>query len=56
MGEVPRSNFLFDFEFERNVLTEAVKENPNWARLGIDIVPPKATQPNSSSYVSFEVV
>ncbi|MFX9845728.1 hypothetical protein ABTP16_07555, partial [Acinetobacter baumannii] len=50
VGEVPRSNFHFDFEFERNVMAEAVKENPNWDRPGIDIVPPKATQPNSSPY------
>ncbi|KAK4431385.1 hypothetical protein Salat_0900600 [Sesamum alatum] len=48
LGEIPRSNFHFDFEFERNVLTEAVKENPNWSRLGIENVPPRATEPTSS--------
>lgn len=48
LGEIPRSDFHFDFEFERNVLTEAVKENPNWNRLGIENVLPKATEPASS--------
>ncbi|KAI3458056.1 hypothetical protein Pfo_014719 [Paulownia fortunei] len=48
LGEIPRSNFHFDFEFERNVLTEAVKENPNWSRLGIENAPPKATESTSS--------
>ncbi|XP_057798611.1 uncharacterized protein LOC131014603 [Salvia miltiorrhiza] len=48
LGEIPRSNFHFDFEFERNVLTEAVKENPNWGRLGIDNAPPKANEPTPS--------
>ncbi|KAL2556134.1 Ubiquitin-associated/translation elongation factor EF1B protein [Forsythia ovata] len=49
VGEIPRCNFNFDFEFERNVLAEAVKENPNWTRLGIEIVPPK-TAASTSSY------
>ncbi|KAH6760530.1 Ubiquitin-associated/translation elongation factor EF1B protein [Perilla frutescens var. hirtella] len=48
LGEIARSNFHFDFEFERNVLTEAVKENPNWGRLGIEHGPPKATEPTPS--------
>ncbi|KAG6391597.1 hypothetical protein SASPL_149353 [Salvia splendens] len=48
LGEIPRSNFHFDFDFERNVLKEAVKESPNWARLGIDNAPPKATEPTPS--------
>lgn len=30
------------------MLTEAVKENPNWGRLGIEYAPPKATEPTSS--------
>ncbi|XP_073127319.1 uncharacterized protein [Henckelia pumila] len=36
LGDIPRSNFHFDFEFERNVMAEAVKENPNWSRLGLE--------------------
>ncbi|GFP81059.1 hypothetical protein PHJA_000249200 [Phtheirospermum japonicum] len=48
LGEIPRSNFHFDFDFERSVLTEAMKENPNWSRLGIENGPPKATEPTPS--------
>ncbi|KZV33462.1 hypothetical protein F511_12976 [Dorcoceras hygrometricum] len=36
LGDIPRSNFHFDFEFERNVITEAVKDNPNWSKLGLE--------------------
>ncbi|KAL3834274.1 hypothetical protein ACJIZ3_009010 [Penstemon smallii] len=46
LGEIPRSNFNFDFEFERNyVLTEAVKGN------SIGDGPPKVTE-STSSYES----
>ncbi|KAL8544175.1 hypothetical protein ACS0TY_004638 [Phlomoides rotata] len=48
LGEIPRSNFQFDFDFERNVITEAVKENPNWSRLGIENIPPKAAETTPS--------
>ncbi|KAL3653597.1 hypothetical protein CASFOL_003278 [Castilleja foliolosa] len=48
LGEIPKSNFHFDFDFERSVLTEAMKENPNWSRLGIENGPPKATEPTPS--------
>ncbi|KAL6541532.1 hypothetical protein OROGR_011018 [Orobanche gracilis] len=51
-GEIPRSNFHFDFEFERNVLAEAVKENPNWSRLGIENGSPRVTEPATPSYGS----
>ncbi|XP_051137963.1 uncharacterized protein LOC127256156 [Andrographis paniculata] len=58
LGEIPRSNFRFDFDFERNVLVEAVKESPNWSRIGIEIVPPKAasrgprTDPVASKFIA----
>ncbi|CAA2996083.1 Ubiquitin-associated 1 [Olea europaea subsp. europaea] len=48
VGEIPRSRFHFDFEFERILLAEAIKENPNWNRLGLETVPPKPTE--STSY------
>ncbi|CAA0812965.1 Ubiquitin-associated/translation elongation factor EF1B protein [Striga hermonthica] len=48
LGEIPRSNFHFDFDFERNVLAEAVKDNPNWSRLGVEYGPPKAAEPTAS--------
>ncbi|KAL2550571.1 Ubiquitin-associated/translation elongation factor EF1B protein [Forsythia ovata] len=47
VGEIPRSNFHFDFEFEKILLAEAVKENPNWSRLGLETVPPKPMESKS---------
>ncbi|OEL33341.1 hypothetical protein BAE44_0005641 [Dichanthelium oligosanthes] len=32
MVEIPRSTFNFDFEYERRILAEAEKENPNWSK------------------------
>ncbi|AQL01926.1 Ubiquitin-associated/translation elongation factor EF1B protein [Zea mays] len=32
MVEIPRSTFNFDFEYERMILAEAEKENPNWTK------------------------
>ncbi|CAN1267621.1 hypothetical protein LINPERPRIM_LOCUS12864 [Linum perenne] len=51
MGEIPRSNFQFDFEFERKLLAEAEKGEINWSRLGLENfnLPPKATETTSSS-------
>ncbi|KAL6127624.1 hypothetical protein ACLB2K_070987 [Fragaria x ananassa] len=52
VGDIPRSNFQFDFDFERKVLAEAEKETPNWSKLGLDnLPPPKAAEapPSSSS-------
>ncbi|CAN0891790.1 hypothetical protein LINGRAHAP2_LOCUS17176, partial [Linum grandiflorum] len=49
MREVPRSNFQFDFEFERKLLAEAEKGEINWSRLGLDNLPQKATGSTSSS-------
>ncbi|KAL9163191.1 hypothetical protein ABFS82_06G024800 [Erythranthe guttata] len=47
-GEIPRSNFHFDFEFEKNVLTELVKEKPNLGWIVNENPPPKATESTSS--------
>ncbi|KZV25378.1 hypothetical protein F511_07262 [Dorcoceras hygrometricum] len=54
LGDIPRSNFHFDFEFERNVIS-AVKENPNWSKLGVENFMNKPTEAASSrsSHVSF---
>lgn len=30
--DVPRSTFKFDFEFEKRILAEAEKENPDWSK------------------------
>ncbi|XP_050386718.1 uncharacterized protein LOC126803024 [Argentina anserina] len=58
VGEIPRSNFQFNFDFERKVLTEAEKETPNWGKLGLEnLPPPKAAEarPSSSSSSSGSV-
>ncbi|KAL5199618.1 hypothetical protein ABZP36_020821 [Zizania latifolia] len=34
--EIPRSTFNFDFEYERKILAEAEKENPNWSKFVIE--------------------
>ncbi|KAH7557745.1 hypothetical protein ACOSP7_027615 [Xanthoceras sorbifolium] len=48
VGDIPRSNFQFDFEFERKVLAEAEKEKPNWSGLGSEDLPSKTTGSTSS--------
>ncbi|KAJ4733794.1 Ubiquitin-associated 1 [Rhynchospora pubera] len=44
-SDVPRSTFKFDFEFERRILAEAEKENPDWSKF-VTEVPPQ--RPSSS--------
>lgn len=36
MVEIPRTTFNFDFEYERRILAEAEKENPNWSKFVIE--------------------
>ncbi|CAM0872402.1 unnamed protein product [Alopecurus aequalis] len=46
MVEVPRSTFNFDFEYERKILAEAEKENPNWGKFVVERqTPPPQQQP-----------
>nr|BAX24940.1 proline-rich cell wall protein-like [Oryza punctata] len=45
LTEVPRSTFNFDFEYERKILAEAEKENPNWSKFVIESQPPPPPQP-----------
>ncbi|KAI4976975.1 proline-rich receptor-like protein kinase PERK10 [Hordeum vulgare subsp. vulgare] len=44
MVEVPRSTFNFDFEYERKILAEAEKENPNWGKFVIERQTPPPPQ------------
>ncbi|KAL3524379.1 hypothetical protein ACH5RR_017213 [Cinchona calisaya] len=44
IGDIPRSNFLFDFEFERKILAEAEKESQNWGNLGLENLPSKTPE------------
>ncbi|CAK9310755.1 unnamed protein product [Citrullus colocynthis] len=48
IGDIPRSNFQFDFEFEKKVLAEAEKETPNWNRFGLEHLPSKPVESTSS--------
>ncbi|CAM0912856.1 unnamed protein product [Alopecurus aequalis] len=47
MVEVPRSTYNFDFEYERKILAEAEKENPNWGKFAVErqTPPPPQQQP-----------
>ncbi|XP_022734271.1 uncharacterized protein LOC111287858 [Durio zibethinus] len=56
VGDIPRSNFQFDFEFERKVLAEADKESMNWSRLGLENLPSKPTQSTSSPVANSDPV
>ena len=49
VGDIPRSNFQFDFEFERKILAEAEKENMNWSKLGLENLSSKPIETSSST-------
>jgi hypothetical protein len=49
IGEIPRSNFQFDFEFERKLLAETEKDGQYWTKLGLENLPSNPTEPTSSS-------
>ncbi|MBA0731068.1 hypothetical protein Golax_023234 [Gossypium laxum] len=49
VGDIPRSNFQFDFEFERKILAEAEKEHMNWSKLGLENLSSKPIETSSSS-------
>jgi hypothetical protein len=46
MPDVPRSTFKFDFDFERRILAEAEKENPDWSKfVGESYQRPSSSRP-----------
>ncbi|KAJ4705897.1 Proline-rich cell wall protein-like [Melia azedarach] len=49
VGDIPWSNFHFDFDFEKRVLAEAEKGSQNWSRLGMENHPPPKSESTSSS-------
>lgn len=49
VGDIPRSTFQFDFEFERKILAEAEKGSHNWSRFGLENLPAKTTESTSSA-------
>ncbi|CAJ2667550.1 unnamed protein product [Trifolium pratense] len=52
VGDIPRSNFQFDFGLERKILAEAEKDNPNWSKFGVENLPTKASDNTSLSKVT----
>ncbi|KAL1206670.1 hypothetical protein V5N11_027230 [Cardamine amara subsp. amara] len=57
VGDIPRSNFQFDFSLERKVLAEAEKDNPEWSKFGSETPPPaKFPEPTPSSMAVDPVV
>ncbi|GLU21202.1 hypothetical protein SLE2022_373550 [Rubroshorea leprosula] len=47
-GDIPRSNFQFDFELERKIVAEVERGGQNWSRLGLENLPSNATESTSS--------
>ncbi|KAH7538148.1 uncharacterized protein LOC107414532 [Ziziphus jujuba] len=56
IGDIPHSNFQYDFDFERKVIAEAEKENQNWSRLGLENLPARTTSSASSVGTSVDPV
>lgn len=56
MGEIPRSTFQFDFDFERKILAEAEKDSQNWSRLGLENLPSKALESTPSMVYFLNVI
>uniref|UniRef100_A0A1J3FTG7 UBA domain-containing protein n=1 Tax=Noccaea caerulescens TaxID=107243 RepID=A0A1J3FTG7_NOCCA len=56
VGDIPRSNFQFDFGLERKVLAEAEKENPDWSKFGTENPPPPARFPEPTPSVGVDPV
>jgi hypothetical protein len=55
VGDIPRSNFQFDFGLERKILAEAEKDNPNWSKFGIENIPTKASDTSSSKVIFLDL-
>jgi hypothetical protein len=55
VGDIPRSNFQFDFGLERKILAEAEKDNPNWSKFGIENLPTKASDTSSSKVIFLDL-
>jgi len=50
IGEIRRSTFQFDFDFERKILAEAEKDNQNWSRIASENASrPKSGETSSTS-------
>jgi hypothetical protein len=51
MVEIPRSTFNFDFEYERRILAEAEKENPNWTKFVVERQAPPPPVAQQARYI-----
>ncbi|KAJ6832702.1 uncharacterized protein M6B38_124905 [Iris pallida] len=56
IGEVPRSTFQFDFDFEKKILAEAEKESQNWSKLAAENLPSKPMASTSMEPVGDPIV
>ncbi|KAI3990490.1 hypothetical protein MKX01_022790 [Papaver californicum] len=48
VGEIPRSTFQFDFDFEKKVLAEVDKDGQNWIGFAQENLPSRTTESTSS--------
>ncbi|KAF8044106.1 hypothetical protein BT93_A2171 [Corymbia citriodora subsp. variegata] len=44
MEDVPRSNFHYEFDFEKKVVAELEKDSPDWNRLGLENLPSRSSE------------
>lgn len=57
IGEIPRSTFQFDFDFERKILAESEKDNQNWSRIASENVSrPKSGETSSLGSANDQVI
>eukprot|EP00262_Sarcandra_glabra_P019225 TRINITY_DN7173_c0_g1_i1.p1 TRINITY_DN7173_c0_g1~~TRINITY_DN7173_c0_g1_i1.p1 ORF type:complete len:240 (-),score=36.35 TRINITY_DN7173_c0_g1_i1:261-902(-) len=56
MGDIPRSTFQFDFDFEKKLLAEAEKGSQNWTRIAQENQPSKTAEKTSSGSVADPLV
>ncbi|KAK7351028.1 hypothetical protein VNO77_10158 [Canavalia gladiata] len=56
VGDIPRSNFQFDFALERKFLAEAKKDNPNWSKFGSENIPSKVSDSSTSKVTALDPI
>ncbi|KAH9311356.1 hypothetical protein KI387_026391, partial [Taxus chinensis] len=56
LGEIPRSTFQFDFDFERKILAEAEKGSQNWSRIALENPSRLKSEPSSLGSVDDQII
>nr|XP_016505450.1 PREDICTED: homeobox protein slou-like [Nicotiana tabacum] len=56
VGDIPRSTFNFDFDFEKKILAEAEKESQNWSRLGLENLPSRLPEQTNTGSTGDSVI